>query len=242
MPQPDVEPALRTEPTDAGPAAFAGVVAMDGPSGTGKSTVSRLLAKRLGARHLDTGAMYRAATLAVLNAGVDPASAEPVTAVVARAVIDVSTDPASPSVTLSGVPVDAAIRSDNVTKAVSAVSAVPAVRTQLVARQRQIIESDGGIVVEGRDIGTVVWPQAELVVFLTASPEARARRRAGGRAGADEVAVVAADIERRDRLDSTRTDSPLRQADGAVVVDTTGLGIEAVVDRLAALVESATAR
>lgn len=226
---------------DPDPTPYPGVVAMDGPSGTGKSTVSRQLARRLGARYLDTGAMYRAATLAVLNAGIDPEDADAVTHAVARAVIAVSTDPERPSATLGGMPVDDEIRSLKVTRAVSPVSAVPAVRARLVAQQRALIGA-GGIVVEGRDIGTVVWPQADLVVFLTASPHERARRRAGRQATEQEVEEVAADIERRDRYDSSRADSPLRQADNAVVVDTTGLGIGAVVDRLVELVDATGSR
>ena len=228
MPEPDPTP-------------YAGVVAMDGPSGTGKSTVSRLLARRLGARYLDTGAMYRAATLAVLNAGVDPEDADAVIQTVTRAVIAVSTDPERPSATLGGMPVDEEIRSQKVTRAVSPVSAVPAVRARLVAQQRALIGA-GGIVVEGRDIGTVVWPQADLVVYLTASPQARARRRAGRQATDREVDDVAADIARRDSYDSSRADSPLRQAEHAVVVDTTGLGIDSVVDRLVELVDATGSR
>ena len=223
---------------------FTGVIAMDGPSGTGKSTVARGVATRLGARYLDTGAMYRAATLAVLRAGVDPADGVRVTEVVEQAHIDVGTDPAAPAVRLDGAGVDREIRSAEVTGAVSAVSAVPAVRAHLVAAQRSLIE-DGPIVVEGRDIGTVVWPTAHPKVFLTASAQVRARRRAGeldaaadGAAHSD-VAAVAADIERRDHLDSTRAASPLTQADDAVVVDTTELDIDEVINRL---VDMATER
>jgi CMP/dCMP kinase len=214
-------------------ARFTGVIAMDGPSGTGKSTVARGVATRLGTRYLDTGAMYRAATLAVLRAGVDPADGVRVTEVVERAVIDVGTDPAAPRVLLDGVGVDREIRSAEVTGAVSAVSAVPAVRAHLVAAQRALIE-DGPIVVEGRDIGSVVWPTACPKVFLTASPHVRAQRRAGelGTPGDGAVAAVAADIERRDHLDSTRAASPLTRAEDAVVVDTTELDVDEVINRL----------
>jgi cytidylate kinase len=218
----------------AGPVPFPGVVALDGPSGTGKSTVARGLAARLVSRYLDTGAMYRAATLAVLRAAVPTEDAVRVVAVVEDAWIEVSTDPARPAVRLDGEPVDAAIRSDEVSAAVSAVSAVPAVRALLVAAQRELIE-DGGIVVEGRDIGSVVWPTACPKVFLTASPEVRAQRRAGELGADADVATVAADIERRDRFDSTRAASPLAQAEDAVELDTTDLDVAEVIDRLVEL-------
>jgi cytidylate kinase len=211
-------------------AGFTGVVALDGPSGTGKSTVARRLAAGLGGRYLDTGAMYRAATLAVLAAGVPLDDPHAITQVVARMRLEISTDPQAPEVRLDGADVSAQIRSQQVTTAVSAVSAVPAVRTQLVALQRELI-GGGGIVVEGRDIGSVVWPQARPKVYLTASPQARAQRRAGELAGTD-VAAVAADIERRDRLDSTRATSPLARAADAVELDTTELSIDEVVRRL----------
>ena len=221
-------------------AVFTGVVALDGPSGTGKSTVARGLARRLGARYLDTGAMYRAATLAVLRAGItpdasDPASSAQITATVEQAGIAISTDPDDVSVTLAGEPIDAEIRQAHVTAAVSAVSAVPAVRAQLVAAQRELI-GDGAIVVEGRDIATVVWPTARPKVYLTASPEIRAARRAGELGPAVDVSAVAADIERRDRLDSGRVASPLTQAEGAVELDTSHLTIDEVIDRLVDMV------
>jgi cytidylate kinase len=220
---------------------FTGVVALDGPSGTGKSTVARRLAQRLGARYLDTGAMYRAATLAVLRAQTPLDDATAIAATVAAAEVSISTDPVAPGVTLDGGPVDADIRSADVTSAVSAVSAVPAVREQLVALQRAIITGGGGargIVVEGRDIGSVVWPEARPKVYLTASPEARAQRRAGELGSGVDVAAVAADIARRDRLDSTRATSPLSRADGAVDLDTTALGIDEVVQRLVDMTSS----
>jgi CMP/dCMP kinase len=214
-----------------GKSTYEGVVALDGPSGTGKSTVARGLATRLGARYLDTGAMYRAATLAVLRADVDPDDAMRVVDVVERARIDVSTDPAGPSVLLDGEPVDREIRSAEVTRAVSAVSAVPSVRALLVAAQRELIEG-GPIVVEGRDIGSVVWPTARPKIYLTASAETRARRRAGESTDGTDLASVAADIERRDRLDSTRAASPLSQTEDAVEVDTTELNVDEVINRL----------
>jgi cytidylate kinase len=215
---------------------FSGVVALDGPSGTGKSTVARRLAAQLEARYLDTGAMYRAATVATLRAGVDLSDGVAVTRVVEAAKIEISTDPQSVSITLDGEPVDTEIRSAETTSAVSAVSAVPAVRALLVDAQRELI-GDGGIVVEGRDIGSVVWPTARPKVYLTATPEARARRRAG-ELGSD-LDAVAADIARRDQLDSSRAASPLVQSLDAVVLDTTDLGIDEVVARLVELAHGA---
>jgi cytidylate kinase len=220
-----------------GSSQFTGVVALDGPSGTGKSTVARRLATRLGARYLDTGAMYRAATVAALRKGVDLADAAAVITVVEAARIEISTDPERAAISLDGDPVDAEIRSAETTAAVSAVSAVPAVRALLVDAQRALI-ADGGIVVEGRDIGSVVWPTARPKVYLTASPEARARRRAGETGG--DVAAVAADIARRDGLDSSRAASPLTQTPDAVELDTTDLGIDEVVDRLVELTTAAS--
>lgn len=219
--------------SDANREPFIGVVALDGPSGTGKSTVARALALRLGARYLDTGAMYRAATLAVLRSGVPADDAVRVVDIVEDAKIDISTDPREPAITLDGARVDTEIRAPEVTAAVSAVSAQPGVRALIVASQRELID-DGPIVVEGRDIGTVVWPTATPKVFLTASPEARARRRSGELPGSD-LAAVAADIERRDHLDSTRAVSPLLRAEDAIQVDTTDLDITEVVDRLVEL-------
>ena len=211
-----------TEPDD-----FSAVVALDGPSGTGKSTVARRLATRLNARYLDTGAMYRAATVAVLDAGIDLADAPAIAHVVAGLDLWVSTDPEAPATVLDGRPVDVEIRSAATTAAVSAVSAVSAVREKLVAQQRALIAA-GPIVAEGRDIGSVVWPQAALKVYLTASEAVRARRRAG-EADLGSVADVAADIRRRDDLDSSRALSPLRQADGAFVLDTSELTVDEVV-------------
>jgi cytidylate kinase len=208
-------------------ASFAGVIALDGPSGTGKSTVARGLAERLGTGYLDTGALYRAATLAVLRAGAPLDDSVRVTDIVETAKIDISTDPAAPAISLDGTPVDREIRTSEVTAAVSAVSALPAVRAHVVALQRELI-GEGSIVVEGRDIGSVVWPTARPKIYLTASPEARAARRAGELSDAD-VAKVAADIERRDRLDSTRAASPLVQADDAIELDTTDLEVDQVI-------------
>jgi cytidylate kinase len=216
---------------------FTGVVALDGPSGTGKSTVARRLAARLGARYLDTGAMYRAATVAALRDGADLADAVAITRVVESAKIVISTDPENASITLDGEPVDTHIRSPETTAAVSAVSAVPAVRALLVDAQRELI-GDGGIVVEGRDIGSVVWPTARPKVYLTASPETRAQRRAGELHG--DVKAVAADIARRDELDSNRAASPLVRSADAIELDTTELDIDQVVARLVELTGQST--
>ncbi|MBF6138334.1 (d)CMP kinase [Nocardia otitidiscaviarum] len=211
------------------------VVAMDGPSGTGKSSVSRRLATRLGARYLDTGAMYRVATLRVLRSGVDLTDAAAIVVAVKELPLSIGTDPSREVIELDGEDVSAEIRGNAVTKAVSAVSAVPEVRDQLVALQRDIAATSGRIVVEGRDIGTVVLPAADVKVYLTASAEARATRRnaqniAEGRG--DDFAAVLADVQRRDNLDSTRKVSPLRPAEDAVLVDTSELNMDEVIDEL----------
>jgi cytidylate kinase len=218
--------------------AGAPVVAVDGPSGSGKSTVSRRMAQALGARYLDTGAMYRAVTLAVLRAGVDPHDADTVAKIVAEADLVIGTDPTDPHTTLDGTNVDGPIRGVEVTGAVSAVSAVPAVRQVLVQRQREIIASarhGNGIVVEGRDIGSVVAPDADLKVYLTASVSERARRRSTEQAS--DPRATEADIERRDRLDSTRATDPLAQAPDAIVLDSTEIGINEVVAHLVGLLQ-----
>jgi cytidylate kinase len=213
------------------------VVAVDGPSGSGKSTVSRRLALALGARYLDTGAMYRAVTWAVLRDGADPSDAEAVTKIADNTVVEVGTDPHEPHVRVDGTPVDGPIRGPEVTRAVSAVAAVAAVRARLVAQQRDIIAAEGRIVVEGRDIGTVVAPDADLKVYLTASAVERGRRRSAENAA--DLAATVADLARRDTFDSSRAADPLRRADDAVVLDSTELGIDEVVARLKALVDGA---
>ena len=218
-----------------------GVVAMDGPSGTGKSTVSRRLAKAVGAAYLDTGAMYRAVTLAVLRAGVEPGGpdAEEVAVAAAKTVRSV-TDPEAPVVLLDGEDVEAEIRGAAVTRAVSAVSAKPQVRAALVEHQRDIIADNPGIVVEGRDIGSVVTPDAPLKVYLTASEEIRAARREAQDRKAGRTAdhaTVLADVRRRDELDSTRKTSPLHAAADALVLDTDDLPVDAVLTELLRLVE-----
>ena len=215
------------------------VVAVDGPAGSGKSTVSRRLATTLGARYLDTGAMYRAATWAVLRDAVDLADQDAVAKVVATIDLHIRIDPEAPAVSVDGVDVDRAIRSPEVTAAVSAVAAVPAVREILVDRQRAIITAARRIVVEGRDIAAVVAPDANLKVFLTASVSERARRRSAETSA--EQAATAADIERRDRLDSTRALDPLQKTEDAMVLDTTELGIDEVVARLVSSLSAAVA-
>ncbi len=213
---------------------FVGQVTLDGPSGTGKSSVARALAVRLGAAYLDTGAMYRAATVAVLDAGVDPEDAAAVADRVDAARIEVGTAAGTELVQVDGVDVAERIRGAEVTRSVSAVSAVPAVRRLLVDRQRDLVAGADAIVVEGRDIGTVVLPDATLKIYLTAAPEVRAERRAGQLGVTDpaEIADIAADLRRRDEYDSSRADSPLRPAEDAVLVDSSGLDRDAVVDRI----------
>ncbi|MFN0027682.1 MAG: (d)CMP kinase [Acidimicrobiales bacterium] len=206
------------------------VLAIDGPAGSGKSTVAKALARRLGLAYLDTGAMYRAVTASVLRAGLDP-HGEGVAALARRCELELSAD----RVLVDGADVTEQIRGPEVTAAVSAVSANAEVRAELVTRQRNWILQQGPSVVEGRDIGTVVAPEARLKVHLTASAEARASRRvAEGTVGGDQAGVAAA-LARRDVADATRATAPLSVAADAVVVDTTHLGIEQVVEQLATL-------
>jgi CMP/dCMP kinase len=212
------------------------VVAVDGPSGSGKSTVSRRLAQALDASYLDTGAMYRAATWAVLRAGVEVGDHEAVVKVVGDTDIFVGTEPTRQVVTVNGTGVEQAIRGNAVTAAVSAVSAIPGVRQVLVARQKEVISAAGRIVVEGRDIGTVVAPDADLKVYLTASASERARRRSVETAS--DHAATEADLARRDRLDSTRAADPLRRAPDAIVLDSTEMDINQVVAYLREMVEA----
>lgn len=219
------------------------VVAMDGPSGTGKSTVSKRLAQLLGAAYLDTGAMYRVATLHVLRAGADLSDPAAIAAATASLPWSIGTDPEAEDIRLAGEDVREIIRGAEVTGAVSAVSAVPAVRRTLVAAQQRLGRDAGHIVVEGRDIGTVVFPDADVKIYLTASAEARAQRRnqqniAEGRG--DNYEAVLAAVQRRDHLDSTRAVSPLRAADDAIVVDTSEMDIDEVIAALAAVVAEQT--
>jgi len=213
---------------------FHGAVTLDGPSGTGKSSVARAVAARLGAAYLDTGAMYRAATVAVLDAGVGLDDKVAVARAVSEATIDVGTNARREVVKVDGADVRERIRGAEVTRAVSPVSAVPAVRRLLVARQRELVAAADAVVVEGRDIGTVVLPDATLKIYLTASPEVRAQRRAGQLGVTDpaKVAALAQDLRRRDEYDSRRADSPLRPAEDAIVVDSTELDRAAVVQRI----------
>jgi len=214
------------------------VIAIDGPSGSGKSTVARRVAAALHLRYLDTGAVYRALTWAVLDRGVDPDNVDGVLAVAGVAQVRVSTDPQAQAVSVDGRDVAAAIRGPEVTGAVSAVSAIPQVRERLVALQRAIIGA-GGIVVEGRDIGTVVAPDSPVKIFLTASPETRAARRSADAdvpVGNRDVSSVQADLDRRDALDSTRIISPLAIAPDAVQLDSTAMDEDAVVARVLDLV------
>ncbi len=212
------------------------VVAVDGPSGSGKSTVSRRLATAIDGIYLDTGAMYRAVTWAVLQAGVDLQDTDAIAKIAQETGLEIGTDPRAPHFRANGEDVDAAIRGPEVTGAVSAVAAVPAVRTQLVRLQREIIAAAPRIVVEGRDIATVVAPDADLKVYLTASAAARAQRRSAE--DATDVAATEADLNRRDKLDSSRAVDPLRQADDATTLDTTGLGINEVVAQLLSMLNS----
>ena len=220
------------------------VIALDGPSGSGKSTVARGVARRLRWRYVDTGATYRAATLAVLRSGADLSDTDAIAAAVAGAGITVSTDPDAAGTCLDGEDVSAVIRGPEVTAAVSAVSAVPAVRAQLVALQRDLAGADGAVL-EGRDIGTAVFPEAQVKVFLDARPEVRAGRRAGDAdagvvvTGADVAAVVAADLARRDRLDSSRAASPLAAAGDAIHLDSSAMDAEQVVARVLELATDA---
>ena len=206
------------------------VIAIDGPGGSGKSTVARELARRLGWRYLDSGAMYRALTVAVLDAGVDAADSAAVAKLTERTAVEVNTDPNDPWTDLDGLRVTERIRSRVVTNAVSAVSAVPAVRANLLTTQRSIV-GRGAIVVEGRDIGTTVVPDAEVKVFLTAQPAARAARRHRDGAGTDyaDLTVTRDEIGRRDEMDATRATSPLVKAADAIEIDTTSMSVEQVV-------------
>lgn len=211
------------------------IVAIDGPSGVGKSTVARAVAGARGMHHLDTGATYRAATVAVLDAAIDPADEAPVIACVAE--IDIGYDRGT--VTLDGVDVTRQVRDADVTAAVSVVAAHAEVRRLIVDMQRAwVARRSGGAVVEGRDIGSVVFPDAPVKVFLTADPDVRAARRAGdAEADGSEPEAVARELARRDHIDSTREASPLQAAPGAHVIDTSEMGIDEVVDTVLGFVD-----
>jgi CMP/dCMP kinase len=212
------------------------VIAVDGTSGSGKSSTCRAVADRLGLRYLDTGAMFRAVTWWLLEQGVDVHDAEAVSAVAGRPVLESGTDPLAPTIAVDGTDVSVAIRTEEVTRAVSPVSTVPEVRARLLQLQRQAIGT-GGIVVEGRDIASVVWPQAQVKVYLTADPAARAARRSAEEGGTDVAATRELLLE-RDRIDSGRASAPLIRADGAVHLDTTAYTLDEVVDQILGLVEA----
>ena len=222
------------------------VIAVDGPAGSGKSSVCRGVAARLGLRYLDTGAMYRAMTWAMLDAGVDIDDPAAVAEAADGVEIVSGTDPTGPTIHVGTVDVEGPIRGDAVTGAVSAVSAVPKVRERLVAIQRgevsAAVAAGTGIVVEGRDITTVVLPDADLKIFVTADPAVRATRRAAqdaelGKATVDVQQTEAA-LRERDAKDSSRETSPLAQAADAIVVDTSDLSLEQVIDRVCSLADA----
>lgn len=230
-------------PTTAGGAAARGlVVAVDGTSGSGKSSTCRGVARRLGLAYLDTGAMYRAVTWWMLEHGVDVHDAAAVAARCAEPVVESGTDPVAPSIHVDGRDVSVEIRSERVNAAVSPVATVPEVRTRMVDLQRATIRAaagpGAGIVVEGRDIGSTVAPDAPVKLYLTADPAARARRRALEEGGSD-VAATEASLRNRDAIDSGRATSPLVLADGAVQLDTTELTLDEVVEEVVALVRAA---
>lgn len=213
------------------------IVAIDGPSGTGKSSTSKAVATQLGLSYLDTGAQYRAITWWMVNNGIDMDDPSAVAAVAGKPEIVSGTDPSAPSIIVDGTDVAGPIRTQEVTSKVSAVSAVPEVRTRITELQRSIAAgAENGIVVEGRDIGTTVLPDADLKIFLTASPEARAARRNGELKGADVNATREA-LLKRDAADSSRKTSPLAKADDAVEVDTSDLTLQQVIECVVTLVE-----
>jgi cytidylate kinase len=201
------------------------VVALDGPAGSGKSTVARAVAARLGLEYLDTGAMYRAVACAALRRGIDPSDSAKVGTLAREVTLEVAD-----RVVVDGADATDAVRSPEVTVAVTAVASNPEVRTEMVSRQRQWVVDNGGGVVEGRDIGSVVFPEAQVKIYLTADAGERERRR---RSEAGEA--VAADMARRDQADAMRAHSPLTVAKGAVVIDTTDCDIDEVVARVIAL-------
>ena len=207
------------------------VIAIDGPAGAGKSTVARALARRLGVQYLDTGAMYRAVTWAALRDGVDLADEDAVGGIAERASIEVTLD----TVSVDGTDVTRAIRGPEVTAGVSIVAAQSRVRAEMRRRQRRWGEERGGGVIEGRDIGTVVFPDAVAKLFLTASPRTRAERRVKESGG--DVDAVESSIRERDRIDSTRADSPLSESSDAIVIDTTDRSIDEVVSCIVEIVD-----
>ncbi|MEV6314826.1 (d)CMP kinase [Streptomyces sp. NPDC051776] len=228
-----METAARTAPASV-------IVAIDGPAGTGKSSTSKAVAAKLGFGYLDTGAQYRAITWWMLANDIDVSDPQAVAAVVDKPVIESGTNPATPTITVDGTDVSGPIRKQDVTSAVSAVSAVPEVRARITGLQRAIATAAApGIVVEGRDIGTTVLPDADLKIFLTASPEVRAARRSGELKGKDaaDIAATQAALAKRDAADSSRKTSPLAKADDAVEVDTTELTLDQVIECVVTLIE-----
>jgi cytidylate kinase len=217
------------------------VVAIDGPSGSGKSSTSRGVAERLGLRYLDTGAQFRAMTVWMLRHGVDVHDARAVAARAREPEIVSGTDPLAPTITLDGEDVASEIRSSGTTAAGSPVATVPEVRTLLLQLQRAVISTalaEGGIVVEGRDIGSVVWPDAEVKLYLTADPAARAARRARENGGAS-LDATEADLLRRDEIDAGRAAAPLVVPEGAIHLDTTPWDLDEVIDRVVEIVQGA---
>ena len=213
------------------------VVAVDGPSGSGKSSTARGVAMRLGLAYLDTGAMYRAITWALLERGVDLTDADAIAKAAGDVVLHAGTDPLAPTIEADGVDVSGPIRGADVTSNVSLVAAVPEVRAILVQAQREAIRgADTGIVVEGRDIVTAFVPNAQVKVYLVADPAARARRRAS-ELGHDDHDATQEALARRDHLDSSRTASPLAMADDAILIDGTDLTLDEVIDTVVSLVE-----
>ena len=212
------------------------IIAIDGPSGSGKSTLGRMLARELGLLYIDTGSMYRAVALAVMESSVSATDDVAVGSLAGRIDIDLAGDPESLRVTLGGQDVTEQIRSEEVTHLSSLISTIPAVRRAMVARQREM--GMRGAVLNGRDIGTVVFPDADVKFFLTAAPDARAQRRFAEDHSADPTvgfAETLAEMIERDARDSTRTDSPLKIADDAVVIDSTGLSIQEVFEKMMAV-------
>lgn len=231
---------METAATDARTAPAAVIVAIDGPAGTGKSSTSRSVATQLGLSYLDTGAQYRAITWWMISNGIDVQDASAVATAADKPVIVSGTDAANPTITVDGADASGPIRTQEVTAKVSAVSAVPEVRTVITELQRSIAAgAPNGIVVEGRDIGTTVLPDADLKVFLTASPEARAARRSGELKGkeASDLAATKEALIKRDAIDSSRKTSPLAKAADAVEVDTTDLTLQQVIECVVTLVE-----
>lgn len=214
------------------------IIAIDGPSGAGKSTLGRMLARELNLLYIDTGSMYRAVALAVLESSISASDDVAVGSLAARVDIDLQGDPDSLRVTLGGIDVTDQIRSEEITHLSSIISTIPEVRRAMVARQREL--GLRGAVLNGRDIGTVVFPEADIKFFLTALPQARAERRFNEDRAQDpdvDFETTFADMTERDRRDSTRADSPLKIADDAILIDSTGLSVEEVFERMMAAVE-----